>query len=184
MNFLFANSGDGSFDDLASAAGLLDASNTGRGTALFDANSDGLVDIVYGNWMGSHRLYVQTQDADGCRRFVDEAPAAMAVPSRVRTVIVADFDNDGYEEIFWNNIPGNNRLFRKLPTDSDWVQINIGDALETTGFGTGGAVGDFHNDGRLELVISHGESKAQPLSYFRPAGGENNHWIRILPLTA
>jgi hypothetical protein len=184
MNFLFASSGDGSFDDLASAAGLLDASNTGRGTALFDANGDGLIDIVYGNWMGTHRLYVQTQDADGCRRFVDEAPSAMSISSRIRTVIVADFDNDGYEEIFWNNIPGNNRLFRKLPTDSDWVQINIGDALETAGYGTGGAVGDFDGDGVLELVISHGESSAQPLTYFRPRSGQGNHWIRILPLTA
>jgi hypothetical protein len=183
QNFLFANDGAGAFDDVASQSGLLDAHNTGRGTALFDANGDGLIDIVYGNWNSQHRLYIQKQDPDGCRRFVDEAPPAMAISSPIRTVIVADFDNDGYEEIFWNNIPGNNRLFRKRPTDSDWVQINIGDALETTGFGTGGAVGDFDNDGRLELVISHGESKAQPLSYFRPTGGEGNHWIRILPLT-
>merc|ERR1712100_653738 len=92
---------------------------------------------------------------------------------------------DGYEEIFWNNIPGANRLFRKLPSDQDWTQVKIGDALEENGYGTGGAVGDFDGDGRLELVIAHGESAEQPLSYFVPKAsiGAGNHWLRILPLT-
>jgi hypothetical protein len=108
----------------------------------------------------------------------------MAGPSPIRTVIVADFDNDGYEEIFWNNIPGANRLFRKLPTDSDWTSVKIGDALEQNGYGTGAAIGDFDGDGLLELIIAHGESASQPLSYFRPTGGAGNHWLRILPLTS
>ena len=51
------------------------------------------------------------------------------------------------------NIPGENRLFRKLPTDADWTQVNIGDALEPTGYGTGGAVADLDGDGRLELLV-------------------------------
>ena len=33
-------------------------------------------------------------------------------PSLVRTVISADFDNDGYDEIFFNNIGQPNRMFR------------------------------------------------------------------------
>merc|ERR1711988_58484 len=93
------------------------------------------------------------------------------------------FDNDGYEEIFYNNIPGANRLFRKLPTDSDWTQVKIGDALEENGYGTGAAVGDFDGDGQLELVVSHGESASQPLSYFRPNAGKENHWLRVFPTT-
>jgi len=107
----------------------------------------------------------------------------MQVPSPIRTVIVADFDNDGYEEIFWNNIPGSNRLFRKLPTDADWVQINMGDAIESNGYGTGAGIGDFDGNGMLELFISHGESASQPMSYFRPTLGATNHWLRIAPRT-
>merc|ERR1712232_578114 len=122
-------------------------------------------------------------DSNNCPKFIDKAPVNMSVPSPVRTVIVADFDNDGYEEIFWNNIPGANRLFRKLPTDADWISIKIGDALEANGYGTGAAVGDFDGDGVLELVIAHGESASQPLSYFRPKGGVGNHYLRVLPLT-
>ena len=101
-----------------------------------------------------------------------------------RTVIVADFDNDGYEEIFWNNIPGENRLFRKLPTDGDWTQINAGAAVDASGYGTGAAVGDFDGDGVLELLVSHGESQAQPLSLFRPLLGAGNHWLRVAPTTS
>ena len=56
----------------------------------------------------------------------------MAATSRIRTVIVADFDNDGYEEIFWNNIPGANRLFRKLPGDADWTMIDAGAATDAS----------------------------------------------------
>lgn len=183
-NFMFVSRGDGTFSDEAGAMGLLDADYTGRGTALLDANGDGLLDIVYGNWEASHRLYLQQRDAEGKVSFADAAPADMAAASRIRTVIVADFDNDGYEEIFWNNIPGDNRLFRKLPTDADWTQINIGDALESSGYGTGGAVGDFDGDGMLELLVSHGESVAQPLSLYRPRLGSDNHWLRIFPRTA
>lgn len=31
----------------------------GRGVALADFNRDGRTDIVYGNWNGPHRLYMQ-----------------------------------------------------------------------------------------------------------------------------
>mmetsp|Transcript_9471 Transcript_9471/g.16516 ORF Transcript_9471/g.16516 Transcript_9471/m.16516 type:complete len:728 (-) Transcript_9471:56-2239(-) len=184
LNFFFTNDGAGSFEDIAGDVGLLDASQTGRGTTLLDSNGDGLLDIVYGNWNGPHRLFIQEKDEQGCPKFVDEAPSNMTTPSPIRTVIVADFDNDGYEEIFWNNIPGANRLFRKLPSDSNWTQVKIGDALLEEGMGTGGAVGDFDGDGKLELVVAHGESGDQPLSLFRPVGGSGNHWLRVLPLTA
>lgn len=184
LNFFFVQNQDGSYLDAAVALGILDASYTGRGTAVLDANGDGMLDIVYGNWQGQHRLFIQKEGADGCVRFEDKATTDMRVPSNIRTVIVADFDNDGYEEIFWNNIPGANRLFRKLPSDADWVQINIGEAIEPSGYGTGAAIGDFDGDGMLELFISHGESASQPMSYFRPTLGKGNHWLRISPRTA
>lgn len=183
LNFFFVQNADGTYLDAASALGILDSSDTGRGTAVLDANGDGLLDIVYGNWQGQHRLFIQQEDANGCVSFEDKATKEMKVPSNIRTVIVADFDNDGYEEIFWNNIPGANRLFRKLPSDADWVQINIGDAIEPDGHGTGAGIGDFDGDGVLELFISHGESASEPMSYFRPTLGNGNHWLRIAPRT-
>merc|ERR1719300_2052006 len=184
-NYMFAHTGGegGKYENVAKKVGLDDSDQTGRGTALLDANGDGLTDIVYGNWNGPHRLYLQSRDADEIK-FTDAATEEMSIPSKIRTVIVADFDNDGYEEIFYNNIPGENRLFRKLPEDDDWVRINIGDAVEIDGMGTGGAVGDFDGDGMLELVVAHGESgPLQPLSLFKCNWGVSNHYLRILPKT-
>ncbi|MDX1918805.1 MAG: CRTAC1 family protein [Candidatus Caenarcaniphilales bacterium] len=175
-NYLFRNLGDGTFAEIARTAGVSDPMENGRGVAPIDFNEDGRFDLVYGNWEGAHRLFIQ--QADGT--FVNIADKFFAKPSRVRTVIVADFDNDGYEEIFFNNIGEPNRLFAKR--DGKLMPLNPGDALEPESLGTGGAVGDFNHDGMLELFISHGESGREPISYFR-VKPNSNHWLRVLPLT-
>jgi hypothetical protein len=175
-NFLFRNRGNGTFEEIATTSGLSDPDEHGRGVAALDFNNDGRFDLVYGNWQGTHRLMRQTED----RTFVDITPPAMAEPSQVRTVLAADFDNDGCEEIFFNNIGQPNRLFGWR--NGVWVPLDIGDALEPGGMGTGAAVGDFDGDGRLELLIAHGELEAQPLSLYRADTG-NNNWLRVLPLT-
>ena len=51
------------------------------------------------NWDGNHRAYVLDGD-----KFKDIAQPSYSDPTKIRTVISADFDNDGYDEIFMNNI--------------------------------------------------------------------------------
>ncbi|MEN9261617.1 MAG: CRTAC1 family protein [Thermostichus sp. HHBFW_bins_43] len=175
-NFLFRNLGDGTFEDIAAEVGLEDPDEHGRGVAAADLNDDGQLDLVYGNWEGPHRLWLQT--ATGA--FKDAAPPELARPSRIRTVIAADFDNDGYPELFFNNLGEPNRLFAFRA--GRWQPIDIGEAAEPEGLGTGAAVADWDGDGRLELLVAHGEAGPQPLSLYRPQANEHG-WLRILPLT-
>ncbi|XP_041317528.1 cartilage acidic protein 1 isoform X4 [Pyrgilauda ruficollis] len=188
-NFLFHNRGDGTYRDVAAAVGLDDPYQHGRGVALADFNRDGRVDIVYGNWNGPHRLYLQS-GAPGRVRFRDIATPKFSMPSPVRTVIAADFDNDQELEVFFNNIAyrgsSANRLFRLIRREhSDPIveELNPGDALEPEGRGTGGAVTDFDGDGMLDLILSHGESMAQPISIFKGTQGTSNNWLRVIPRT-
>ena len=173
-NFLYKNI-NGKFYDIATEKNIEDTFQNGRGTALTDFLYRGELDIISSNWEGYHRIFVKQKNS-----FLDMSSLEFRSPSRIRTVISADFDNDGYDEIFLNNIGQPNRLFRILEEGS-LEEIKLDEALEEQGLGTGAAVADIDDDGILELLISHGESGAQPLSLFK-ANVSNNNYIRIKPL--
>lgn len=177
-NLLFRNRGDGTFEELADTAGLSDLDENGRGIAVLDADGDGKFDLAYGNWEGQHRLFLQGMTG----HFRNVAPSDLARSSRIRTAIAADFDNDGCEELFFNNVGEPNRLFGLR--EGSWRQLDIGDAWEPDGWGTGAVVGDFDGDGCLELLVAHGESRSQPLSLYRADIAAERSWLRVLPLTA
>jgi len=156
---------------------IQDTFQNGRGTALTDFLYRGELDIITSNWEGYHRIFVKQKNS-----FLDMSSLDFRTPSRIRTVISADFDNDGYDEIFLNNIGQPNRLFRILEK-GNLEEIKLDEALEEQGLGTGAAVADIDGDGILELLISHGESGAQPLSLFK-ANISNRNYIRIKPLNS
>ena len=173
-NFLYVNN-NGKFIEVAKNYGIDDELQNGRGTTLSDIFYDGELDIINGNWKGYHRAYVKNND-----KFIDIANKDFRAPTKVRTVISADFDNDGYDEIFFNNIGEPNKLFR-INDNGEFLELQLNEALEPNGLGTGAAVADINNDGVLELLISHGETAEQPLSLFRANVQKNHKWIRILP---
>ncbi len=173
-NFLYKNS-NGSFNDIAIEKNVQDTFQNGRGTALTDFLYRGELDIITSNWEGYHRIFVKQKES-----FLDMSSLDFRSPSRIRTVISADFDNDGYDEIFLNNIGQPNKLFRILD-EGNLEEIRLDEGLEAQGLGTGAAVADIDGDGILELLISHGESGAQPLSLFK-ANVSNTNFIRIKPL--
>jgi hypothetical protein len=101
----------------------------------------------------------------------------MAQPSRVRTVIAFDYDNDGWEDLFFNNIGEPNRLFHN-EGDGTFVEVDPGPLALPYGLGTGATVGDINGDGFLDLFVTHGEMAPMPNALFlnTPNG---NHWLRV-----
>ncbi len=174
-NFLYKNN-KGKFLDVAYEYRVQDVLQNGRGTALSDIYYRGRLDILNGNWGGFHRAYVLKNDI-----FEDIAKPPFDEPSRIRTVISADLDNDGYDEVFLNNIGEPNKLF-KILENGLIKQIPLDVGLEPDGYGTGAAVADIDNDGVLELLVSHGESWDQPLSLYRAKVDPDNTYLRIKPL--
>ena len=174
-NFLYKND-KGKFLDVAYKYRVQDVLQNGRGTALSDIYYRGRLDILNGNWGGFHRAYVLKNDI-----FEDIAKPPFDEPSRIRTVISADLDNDGYDEVFLNNIGEPNKLFRILENGLI-KQIPLDVGLEPDGYGTGAAVADIDNDGVLELLVSHGESWDQPLSLYKAKVDPDNKYLRIKPL--
>ena len=166
---------------------LEDKMEDGRGIALFDADNDGLIDILIGNWNGHHRLFVQKESITGEIKFADIfRNQHISEPLAVRTLLVADFDNDGFEEVFFNAMEAPNRMYSKSIDDEGhiiWVPRNLGPATEHDGFGTGAVVGDFDHDGILELMIIHGETRRQRLTYYK-VGNAGQNYLRVFPKTA
>ena len=173
-NYLFINQGNGRFTEMAKNLGIQDAYEDVRCISSLDVNGNGVLDLVYGNWNGPHRMFVKIND-----KFVNQAPPNLAEPSAIRTVIAADLDNDGDDEIFFNNINQPNRLFKRI--NGEWRRVELGTATESNGCGTGAAVWDYDSDGTLELLVSHGELTPQTLSLYKSVN--DNNWVRIMPLT-
>ncbi len=97
-NALYRNNGDGTFTDIALAAGVLDAQGRGDGVAWGDFDNDGWLDLYVANY-GSSRLYRNNGD----ETFTDvTAAAGVADPDntyRTTGAVWGDYDQDGYLDL-------------------------------------------------------------------------------------
>jgi len=175
-NLLFRNLGDGTFEEIAAERGIADPRPAWRAAAPIDAGTEG-PGLLVAAWEGPKRLFA-SRTAGGA--LIDVAGSELSIPERVGTVVVADFDNDGFDEIFVNVQGGSNRLFARR--DERWTEVDAGDAAVPKGFGTGAVAVDIDGDGRLELILAFGGSQPRSLSLLRPMPNDN-HWLRVSPLT-
>lgn len=148
-----------------------------RGIAIADFNGNGFADIVLGNWLGMNSIYMQNEKG----KFENLPPAFFREPMPIRNILVADFDNDGNEEIFVNNFDEPNKMFRYLG-NNEWEEVDIGELACEKYHCTGASVGDLTGNGFLDIFVATGEAEKQRNQLFLgiPNG---NYWLRIQPLT-
>ena len=187
-NRLFRNDG-GHYDRADDDTALSDPAGDTRGAALVDEG--GRFAFAVGNEGGPNRLLRHASDGG----FVDAAPPALRDTGRVRTVVAADFDNDGREELFFNASGEANRLFARRDATAQsgageggtdgarWRRVDPGPAAEPDGFGTGAVAADIDGDGVLELVVVHGEVAGQPISVYKDPTAAAAGWVRVRPTT-
>ena len=145
-------------------AGGLD--EQGYSAATADFNNDGRLDVLVLNWPAT-KFENSTADhlfvSDEQGSFNDVWPSAVApeLPSRLSeelAAVVADFNNDGWIDIFFLSRYGN-RLLLNTPDENHWLKVSLR-GTTTNRFGIGARIELFSGGGRQLREIHAGEGYA------------------------
>ena len=170
-NFFFINKGDGTFINKADESNLSDEKFDARGISLIDSNHDEIPDLVYGNHYGPLRLMEQTRE----EKFVNVATEEMGQSYAVNAPVSGDFNLDGYEDIYLNNIRGDNKVFARFK--KTWFELPIDVLKEKEMFGISTLAGDLDNNGSYDILNNHGDGSKFPVTFYsiRPV----HPWIKF-----
>jgi hypothetical protein len=195
FNFLFHNKGNTRFEEVAFETGvaLPEQGNviSGMGVDFRDLNNDGRPDIVL---VALDKETFPVYRNDGKLGFTDvTAKSGMALlssPMAGYSENIADFDNDGWKDIFVSrghvqspNMAGRqmidqpNTVFRNLE-GTKWSALT-----EEAGFTAqpprrhrGAAVGDLNHDGKLDVVVT---ALSAPAEIWMNDSPDTNHWLEL-----
>ena len=157
---LFRNRGDGTFEDVTTAAGLDRAYGNGLGVATGDFDHDGRIDLFVANDATPNQLWLNR----GQWHFEEDAPLrgcalnSMGIPRAGMGVVAVDLEQRGWLDLFVTHLVGEgNGFFRNqagLFVDAVTHDGPMAGSLPHTGFGL--SVTDFDNDGQLDLYVANG----------------------------
>ena len=195
-SILYHNNKDGTFTDIAVAAGCAfnddGKEQSGMGSSAGDYNRDGWLDIFKTNFSDdTSSLYLNS----GNGMFTDATlPAGMGKNTRYLGwgCGFLDIDNDGWLDIFLANghvYPELERagmdtpfrepkiLYRNLRNGRfEDISARAGPGIKLELSSRGVAFGDFDNDGDLDILINN---MHDPPSLLRNEGGNQNRWLMI-----
>ena len=190
-NLLYRNNGDGTFTDVATAAGV--AGNAfSSGCAFVDVDADGYLDLYVVNYVQFHpdtnpactRQAIPTyctpealpgvadvfyrNNGDGTFTDVSEKIGVGGTRGKGLGVVCGDVDNDGDVDIFVANDTTPNFLYRNGLNGAQLTEeaLFAGVALSEEGraySGMGANLGDYDNDGALDIVVTNFQDQTNSL---------------------
>jgi hypothetical protein len=172
------------FEDISRSAGLTVAhisspdelyimESTSGGVGFIDCDNDGKLDIVSVNGSTVERFrhggdpMVTLYHQDAGLKFSDITRAAgLTRKGWGMAVSVADFDNDGWQDLYVTGY-GGNVLYRNLG-NCRFEDVTEKAGVRGSGFSTGAAWGDYDRDGHADLFVPryvHEEMSALPQTH-------------------
>lgn len=196
QNFLFMNRGKGTWEEIGLAAEVAFSVNgtprSGMGVDAADFNGDGLQDLFVANV--DQEMFSLYQN-EGKEYFHDVA-AAHGISQATRLLSgwglkFFDYDNDGLVDLFLANGHPDDMiesyshqvrykepllLFHHDGKKLSNVSAQAGPAFQQMFPARGLAVGDYNNDGRIDVLI--GNNGDAPV-LLKNNAGEGNHWLGV-----
>ncbi len=189
-NFLFRNEGDGRFTEVGFTAGIAIADDgkilSTMGAEFRDLDNDGWPDIFV-TALANETFPLFRNLGNGVFQDMTYRSriGAASLPHSGWSLGVADFDLDGWKDIFTANgdVQDNTELFssRASKQQNQLFRNEKGMKFSSVVFGTraqhrGVALGDLDGDGRIDAVVS---VLNQPAKLYRNRMGEGRNWIAL-----
>jgi hypothetical protein len=195
-NFLFANRGKGRFEEIGILAGVgvssFGKARSGMGVDAADYDQDGWIDLFEANVdQEMYSLYHNDKD----EVFSDVSnPNGIGAATRLMSgwgLRFLDYDNDGdLDLLLCNGHPDDTvekrtegvkfrepmLLFRNTGKGFQNVSQQSGPAFSKPLAARGLAIGDFDNDGAVDLLVS--QNNGAPI-LLRNLAGRENHWLGV-----
>jgi enediyne biosynthesis protein E4 len=165
-SWLFHNNGDGTFKDVSRESGIAQALGKAWGVVATDVNNDGWMDLFVANDTVSNFLFINRHNGKFEEQGL-EAGVAYSQDGRARSgmgVDAADFDQDGWQDLFVANVDQEMysiyRNRRDLTFDDVAAKMGIANTTRLMS-GWGLKFFDFDNDGNIDLFIANGHPDDQ-----------------------
>lgn len=151
----FHNNGNGTFSDWTEKAKLTDQIG-GINCIQTDYNNDGWLDIfvMRGGWEFAMRNSLLKNNGDGTFSDVTEASGLLSGAHRTHSVAWADFDNDGWLDVYVGHEETPSQLFRNNGNGT-FTDVSVKAGVNRKAFTKGVTWGDYDNDGFADLYVSN-----------------------------
>ena len=142
------------FEDIAARMGI-DKTSGGRGTAVFDYDNDGWLDIAITSAYGGSNLYHNNGDGT----FTDvSVSSGLDTATNTFAVIAGDYNNDGFTDLYITRsgfYVGEGQLFRNNG-DGTFTDVTLEAGLKNVwGPAFTASWVDYDNDGFLDLFVAN-----------------------------